>query len=65
MAITRGAFKNRGPGYTDKGVMMRCVRPDQSSITMTLHYLHSGSAMFRVREGGGRTSLEEEELSPL
>lgn len=48
MAISRGAFKNRGTGYTDKGVMMRCVRADQSSVTMTLHYMHNGSAMFRV-----------------
>ncbi len=59
MAISRGAFKNRGTGYTDKGVTMRCVRPDQSSVTVTLHYLTSGNAVFRV------TILKQEFLVPV
>lgn len=49
MAITRGTFKGRGAGYTDKGVAIRCVRADQSSITLTLHYLSSGNAMAKAR----------------
>jgi DNA-directed RNA polymerase I subunit RPA2 len=44
LAIERSSYKNRGPLYSDKGVAMRCVRPDQSSITVTLHYLNNGGA---------------------
>jgi hypothetical protein len=47
MAITRGAYTNRGPLYSNKGVVIRCVRPDQSGITLTLHYLTDGSATVR------------------
>ena len=47
MAITRSAYLNRGPLYTDKGVVMRCTRADQSSVTLTLHYLADGSATAR------------------
>ncbi len=44
MAIERSSYRNRGPLYSDKGVAMRCVRPDQSSVTITLHYLTNGGA---------------------
>lgn len=44
MAVERNSFKNRGPAYSDKGVSMRCVRSDQSSITVTLHYLNNGGS---------------------
>lgn len=47
LAIERSSFKNRGPLYSDKGIMMRCVRPDQSSATLTMHYLNNGSATLR------------------
>jgi DNA-directed RNA polymerase I subunit RPA2 len=47
MAIERGSYKNRGPSYSEKGVAMRCVRPDQSSVTVTLHYLNNGGATLR------------------
>lgn len=47
MAIERSSYKNRGPSYSDKGVSMRCVRPDQSSVTITLHYLNNGGATLR------------------
>jgi DNA-directed RNA polymerase I subunit RPA2 len=46
-AIERSSYKNRGPAYSDKGVAMRCVRRDQSSVTMTLHYLNSGGATLK------------------
>ena len=46
-AIERNSFKNRGPAYSDKGVVMRCVRPDQSSVTITLHYLVNGGATLK------------------
>jgi DNA-directed RNA polymerase I subunit RPA2 len=47
MAIERGSFKKRGPAYTEKGVTMRCVRKDQTSVTLTLHFLNDGSATLR------------------
>ena len=46
-AIERSSFKNRGPAYSDKGVVMRCVRSDQSSVTITLHYLNNGGATMK------------------
>jgi DNA-directed RNA polymerase I subunit RPA2 len=44
MAIERGSYKNRGNLYSDKGVAMRCVRGDQTGVTITLHYLTNGNA---------------------
>lgn len=59
MAISRPTFKGRGSGYTEKGVVIRCVRADQSSVTITLHYLTNGSAIFRV------TILKQEFVVPV
>lgn len=47
MAIKRGAFTNRGPGYTPYGVVIRSVRPDQTSQTNALHYLSDGNVNLR------------------
>jgi hypothetical protein len=47
MAITRSAYTNRGPLYSDKGIVIRCARPDQSSVTLALHYLTDGSCTVR------------------
>eukprot|EP01031_Cornospumella_fuschlensis_P038794 gene38794-47179_t len=47
MAIERSNYRNRGANYSDKGIAMRCVRKDQSSITNTLHYLTNGSCTIR------------------
>ena len=58
-AIERGSFKNRGPTYSDRGVTMRCVRPDQSSVTMTLHYLNNGGATLKF------VMLKQEFLLPV
>ncbi|MCO5567759.1 hypothetical protein L7F22_021453 [Adiantum nelumboides] len=44
VAICRSSYRNRGPGYTDMGVLIRCVRPDQSSVTVRLYYMQHGSA---------------------
>lgn len=46
-SLLRPSFANRGPSYTQYAVQIRCVRPDQSSVTNTLHYLSNGSAMLR------------------
>ncbi|KAL7770611.1 hypothetical protein CFE70_000549 [Pyrenophora teres f. teres 0-1] len=47
MAIKRGAFTNRGPGYTQFGIQIRSMRPDQTSQTNALHYLDDGNVNFR------------------
>lgn len=46
-AISRGTFKDRGQGYSEKGVTMRCARSDQSTLTVTLHYISTGGATLR------------------
>ncbi|KIM75007.1 hypothetical protein PILCRDRAFT_79465 [Piloderma croceum F 1598] len=47
ISLVRPTFSKRGPSYTSYAVQIRCVRPDQTSITNTLHYLSNGSAMLR------------------
>lgn len=47
MAIERSSYRNRGANYSDKGVAMRCTRSDQTSVTVTLHYLTNGGATLR------------------
>ncbi|KAJ1652375.1 hypothetical protein IWQ61_007273 [Dispira simplex] len=47
MGINRPTFSDRGPAYTTYGTSMRCVRPDQTSSTMTLHYLNNGVLTLR------------------
>jgi DNA-directed RNA polymerase I subunit RPA2 len=47
MGIIRPSFSKRGPKYTEYGVSIRCVRSDQSSQTITLHYLSNGECTLR------------------
>ncbi|KAF4575277.1 hypothetical protein EYR40_004988 [Pleurotus pulmonarius] len=47
ISLIRPSFTNRGPSYTQYAIQIRCVRPDQTSATNTLHYLANGSAMLR------------------
>ena len=47
ISLLRPSFSNRGPSYTQYAVQIRCIRPDQTSVTNTLHYLSNGSAMLR------------------
>uniref|UniRef100_A0A8H7K9R7 RNA polymerase Rpb2 domain-containing protein n=1 Tax=Bionectria ochroleuca TaxID=29856 RepID=A0A8H7K9R7_BIOOC len=47
MAINRPSFQNRGPGYTPYGIILRSVRPDETSQTNVLHYLNDGNMTFR------------------
>ncbi|KAJ7639384.1 DNA-directed RNA polymerase I polypeptide 2 [Roridomyces roridus] len=47
ISLLRPSFAKRGPSYTQYGVQIRCVRPDQTAVTNTLHYLSNGSAMLR------------------
>jgi DNA-directed RNA polymerase I subunit RPA2 len=44
IGVKRNTFKNRGSAYTDKAVMIRCARLDQSAITIRVYYLQHGSA---------------------
>ncbi|GJN13824.1 hypothetical protein PR202_gb00571 [Eleusine coracana subsp. coracana] len=52
MSLVRGSFVNRGAGYTDKAVVIRCVQDDQSSVTIKLYYLQNGSARLGFWLGG-------------
>ncbi|KAF6840110.1 DNA-directed RNA polymerase i subunit beta [Colletotrichum plurivorum] len=47
MAINRPSFQNRGHGYTPYGIILRSVRPDETSQTNVLHYLSDGNMTFR------------------
>lgn len=47
MAISRPSFQNRGVGYTPYGIILRSVRPDETSQTNVLHYLNDGNVTFR------------------
>ncbi|KAI3444963.1 hypothetical protein Pfo_001628 [Paulownia fortunei] len=44
MSMVRSSFRERREGYTDKAVVIRCVREDQSAVTVKLYYLSNGSA---------------------
>lgn len=47
LAINRPSFTNRGPSYTPYGIIVRSVRPDETSQTNVLHYLNDGNVTFR------------------
>ncbi|KAG6034326.1 DNA-directed RNA polymerase I subunit RPA2 [Claviceps sp. LM458 group G5] len=47
MAINRPSFQNRGVNYTPYGIIVRSVRPDETSQTNVLHYLNDGNITFR------------------
>lgn len=43
-SMVRNSFRERREGYTDKAVIIRCVREDQSAVSVKLYYLNNGSA---------------------
>jgi DNA-directed RNA polymerase I subunit RPA2 len=47
ISLVRNSFMNRGPSYSEYGTQIRCVRPDQTSQTNTVHYLQDGNCMLR------------------
>ena len=53
IAISRPSFQKRSPDFTPLAVIIRCVRDDFFSQTITLHYLCDGNAMLRfiMRKG--------------
>ncbi|XP_010460771.1 PREDICTED: DNA-directed RNA polymerase I subunit 2 isoform X1 [Camelina sativa] len=51
-SMIRNSFRDRREGYSDKAVAIRCVRDDQSSVTVKLYYLRNGSARVGFWIGG-------------
>ena len=47
MGILRPSFKGRGPAFTQYGMLVRSVRPDETSQTNVIHYLDDGNCTFR------------------
>jgi DNA-directed RNA polymerase I subunit RPA2 len=47
LAIVRPSFMKRGGTYTKYGIILRSVRPDETSQTNYLHYLNDGNIIFR------------------
>ncbi|OXB68365.1 hypothetical protein ASZ78_015305 [Callipepla squamata] len=45
LAMMRHKWKNRGPGFTEYGVMLHSVKDEHSAINMNLHYLENGCVM--------------------
>ncbi|KAK7499458.1 hypothetical protein BaRGS_00009433 [Batillaria attramentaria] len=43
LCLKRPSWKARGEEYTEFGITVRCVRPDQSAVNMFLHYLQNGT----------------------
>ncbi|CAF0754933.1 unnamed protein product [Adineta steineri] len=43
IAMSRGRWRQRGPGFTDCGLQIRCLSDDQRGIENTLHYLDTGA----------------------
>lgn len=48
LALRRGAYHKRGPSFTEMATLIRCVRPDESSLTNRCHYLADGTAVFAI-----------------
>lgn len=48
LALKRGAYRKRGPLFSDFGTTIRCVRNDESSITNRCHYLVDGGVVFSI-----------------
>lgn len=46
------AFVDIGKMFSEFGVSMRCVRPDQHSSNMVLHYLTNGTARLQIWDEG-------------
>eukprot|EP01147_Barroeca_monosierra_P009559 gene9559-1788_t len=42
ICLIRPTYTNRGPKYTEYGVQIRCVRPDETSQRLVLHFIEGG-----------------------
>ncbi|GCC30726.1 DNA-directed RNA polymerase I subunit RPA2 [Chiloscyllium punctatum] len=45
IAMVRPKWKSRGPGFTQYGISMRCVKDEHTAVNMNLHYLDTGTIM--------------------
>ena len=46
MGMVRGAYARRGATFSEFATAIRCVAPDESSMTVRVHYLTNGGARF-------------------
>ncbi|XP_068081790.1 DNA-directed RNA polymerase I subunit RPA2 isoform X2 [Anabrus simplex] len=44
LALCRSSWQQRGQKFSDKGVLIRCVREDQTAANNVLHFVNDGSA---------------------
>ena len=51
MAVERNSFSRLGAIYSPFATMIRCVRPDQTAKSVTLHYLTDGNSNLRFTIG--------------
>ncbi|VDN34413.1 unnamed protein product [Gongylonema pulchrum] len=49
IALIRRTFREKGPLFTQYGVMMRCIRGCHSASIITLHYLENGSIVIALQ----------------
>ncbi|KAK6107321.1 RNA polymerase Rpb2 domain 6 family protein [Brugia pahangi] len=49
IGIVRRSFREKGPLFTQYGMMIRCVRGNYSAVMMTLHYLESGTIVIALQ----------------
>ena len=48
LGLNRPSYRNRGPEFTPFATVIRCTRQDNTSLTVGLHLLTSGSARLRL-----------------
>ncbi|KAL6045372.1 DNA-directed RNA polymerase subunit beta [Balamuthia mandrillaris] len=46
-SVERPSWMTKGANYTKYGTQIRCVKKDQSNVTLTLHYLSTGNCNIR------------------
>ena len=44
MGMVRSAYGRRGKSYSEFATAIRCVAPDETSMSIRVHYLTTGSA---------------------
>lgn len=49
IGLIRPSFTKRGTTYTKFGCMLRCVREDQTGVTIVLHYLNTGNCTISIK----------------
>jgi DNA-directed RNA polymerase I subunit RPA2 len=48
IALKRNSWKDRGHNFSNVGIMIRCVKTDQTSMNNVLHFLTNGQAKLMV-----------------